>query len=123
MNKYERARILAERAKQLENGAEPTTDITGLDDALRIAQKELREGVIPLKIRRRKIDGDLEFKDELSGDELSGEEESFRVSRTYDGNQGEHGDGSGDEDVVGEVHSEDGSENEFGNGTDASEDE
>ena len=112
MNKYEHARILAERAKQLENGAEPTTDITGLDDALRIAQKELLEGVIPLKIRRRKIHGDLELEeDELSGDELSGES---------DGDSRERGDESEIEDVAGELSSEDGID---GNSGEISEDE
>lgn len=94
MNKYEHTRILAERAKQLENGAEPTVDITGLDDALRIAQKELREGVIPLKIRRRELDGPFELED----DELSGES---------DGDSSECGTESENENADGEVSSED----------------
>ena len=69
MNKYERARLLAERAKQLENGSTPTVDITGLDDALRIAQKEMLEGKLPLKIRRRNpgestIDSDSDIDDD-----------------------------------------------------------
>lgn len=107
MNKYEHARILAERAKQLENGAIPTVDITGLDDALRIAQKELLEGVIPLKIRRNYGNFDLE-------EQLSGES---------DGNSSESGDESADEDLVGELSSDDGNEEEDGRSSDASEDE
>lgn len=116
MNKYEHARILAERAKQLENGAEPTVDIAGLDDALRIAQKELLEGVIPLKIRRRELDGPFEL------EELSGEDESERLSRADDGDSGESGDESENEDLAGEISSEDGDLGNDGN-SDASEDE
>lgn len=109
MNKYEHARILAERARQLENGAEPTTDITGLDDALRIAQKELLEGVIPLKIRRNYGNFDLE--------ELSDEE---RLSGESDGDSGESGDESENENVDGEVSS---GEDDLGNDGEISEDE
>ena len=111
MNKYESTRLLAERAKQLENGATPTVDVTGLDDALRIAQKELREGVIPLEIKRREPDGTFNYEDELSG-------ESDGDSREC---------GSGDEnneveDVDGETSSDDGGDEiEDGNNSDASE--
>lgn len=91
MNKYEYTRILAERAKQLENGATPTVDITGLDDALRIAQKELREGVIPLTVRRRENNGGIELEDEIPGES--------------DGDQSERGSGN-DSVVDGEVPSE-----------------
>jgi len=106
MNKYEHARILAERAKQLENGAEPTVDITGLDDALRIAQKELREGVIPLSIKKREItNGFFEFENENLD---SSEDESESLSRADDGTQNESGDESENENVDGEVSSDDG---------------
>jgi DNA-directed RNA polymerase subunit K/omega len=94
MNKYEQTRLLAERAKQLENGAIPTVDVTNLNDALRIAQKELQEGVIPLEIKRREPDGTFNYEDELSGES--------------DGDSGEYRSGNEVEDVAGETSSEDG---------------
>ncbi|KEG06560.1 DNA-directed RNA polymerase subunit [Trypanosoma grayi] len=52
LTKYERARILGTRALQLSMNAPVLVALEGETDPLTIAQKELREGVIPLIIRR-----------------------------------------------------------------------
>ena len=52
LTKYERARILGERALQISNGSPICVDYTNETDALRIAQKELLERKIPIVIRR-----------------------------------------------------------------------
>jgi len=63
ITKYEKVRIIGTRAMQLSNGAKPMTDIGTLTDPLKIAEKEYREGVIPISIirtfpdkRKQKID-------------------------------------------------------------------
>lgn len=63
ITKYEKVRIIGTRAMQLSNGAKPMTDIGMLTDPLKIAEKEYREGVIPISIirtfpdkRKQKID-------------------------------------------------------------------
>ena len=43
MTKYEKARILGQRADQISKGAPPAVDCTGLYDSLSIAEKELKE--------------------------------------------------------------------------------
>lgn len=52
LTKYERARVLGTRALQLSMNAPVLVTIEGETDPLTIAQKELRERVIPLMIRR-----------------------------------------------------------------------
>jgi DNA-directed RNA polymerase subunit K/omega len=50
ITKYEKVRLLGLRATQLANGAMPLTDIGTLTDPLKIAEKEYKEGVIPISI-------------------------------------------------------------------------
>ena len=59
LTKYEKVRILSTRATQLSMGAPPTVNIDGLTDALSIAEKELNNGVLPLKIIRNFPNGDV----------------------------------------------------------------
>jgi len=60
LSKYEKVRVLGARAFQLSMGAPPLVDITGLNDAVSIAEKELREGKIPLIICRKFPDGTVQ---------------------------------------------------------------
>ncbi|KAG2206446.1 hypothetical protein INT46_006974 [Mucor plumbeus] len=60
LTKYERARILGTRALQISLSAPVMIDIDGESDALKIANKELREKKIPLIIRRFMPDGTYE---------------------------------------------------------------
>lgn len=61
LTKYEKARILGLRATQISKGAKPTVEITeGMTDALKIAEKELKFGNIPLIVRRYMPDGTFE---------------------------------------------------------------
>lgn len=53
ITKYEKVRILGARAMQLSNGAKPMTNINGLMNPLKIAEKEYKEGVIPINIIRK----------------------------------------------------------------------
>ena len=57
MTKYEKTRVLGQRATQISKGAIPLVDIGDLDDAMSIAEKELLERKIPLKIKRFYPDG------------------------------------------------------------------
>lgn len=59
MTKFEKARILGQRAEQISKGAPPMVDITGMSDALAIAEKELHEQRIPFKIRRKYPNGEV----------------------------------------------------------------
>ena len=52
ITKFEMTKLLGIRAEQLSKGAIPKVDTTGLVDPLKIAFKEIEEGVIPLKIKR-----------------------------------------------------------------------
>lgn len=58
LTKYEKVRILSTRATQLSMGAPPTVNIGNLTDALAIAEKELEDGVLPLKIIRNFPNGE-----------------------------------------------------------------
>ena len=49
LTKFERVRLIGQRAEYLANGAPPMVDITGMTNALDIAEKELREKKIQLK--------------------------------------------------------------------------
>ncbi len=52
MTRFERARVLGSRALQLSLGAPPLVSSTEVDP-LRIAQKEMEMGVIPLAVTRK----------------------------------------------------------------------
>jgi DNA-directed RNA polymerase subunit K len=52
LTRFEKVRILGQRATQISQGAIPLVDITGLTDALSIAEKEFAEGKIPMKVKR-----------------------------------------------------------------------
>ncbi len=53
MTLEEVTRVVGTRAEQIENGASPFVDITFLNDAVKMAQKELYERKCPLMIRRK----------------------------------------------------------------------
>lgn len=53
----EEAKIIGLRAQQLANGALPLVDTTGMTSVIKIAKKELKEGVNPFIIRRTFPDG------------------------------------------------------------------
>lgn len=59
LNKFEKVRVLGARATQISLGAPPMVDITGLTDALSIAEKEMKEKKIPLIIKRIYPDGSV----------------------------------------------------------------
>jgi DNA-directed RNA polymerase subunit K/omega len=59
ITKYERVRLIGQRASQLASGAPPTVDITGMRDPLKIAEKEYNSGKIPLKIIRTMPNGEI----------------------------------------------------------------
>lgn len=52
LTKYEIVRILGTRATQIAQGAPPMIDITGMTDALTIAEHELKQKIIPIIIIR-----------------------------------------------------------------------
>lgn len=60
LTKYERARILGARALQLSMSAPVMVEIGGERDPLKIAEKELRAGKIPIAVRRFLPDGSFE---------------------------------------------------------------
>lgn len=53
LTKYEYARIIGIRAEQIASGAEPFVLVGSLMDPVKIAEKELSEGKIPLELIRR----------------------------------------------------------------------
>ena len=57
LSKFEKVRILGQRAEQISLGAPPRVDIFGLSDALSIAEKEFRERKIPFIVERTYPDG------------------------------------------------------------------
>jgi DNA-directed RNA polymerase I, II, and III subunit RPABC2 len=62
LTKYERARILGERAKQLNAGAEPFISVEPeIIDGYLIAQKELEQKKIPFILKRPLPDGGCEY--------------------------------------------------------------
>jgi DNA-directed RNA polymerase subunit K/omega len=62
LTKYERARILGERAKQLDAGAVPLVDVpAGVIDGYRIALLELEAKAIPFIIKRPLPNGKCEY--------------------------------------------------------------
>ena len=60
LTKYEKARVLGERAIELENGKTPLVPLDGETDALKIAYMELMARKIPTIIRRPLPDGSCE---------------------------------------------------------------
>jgi len=55
LSRYEKARIIGARALQISLGAPILTDISGNSvelDSMKIAEKELLSGILPLTIRR-----------------------------------------------------------------------
>jgi DNA-directed RNA polymerase I, II, and III subunit RPABC2 len=61
LTKYERAKIIGERAIQINNGSEVYVEIpNGVWDSLKIAEKELKEKKIPYVIRRYLPNGEFE---------------------------------------------------------------
>jgi DNA-directed RNA polymerase subunit K/omega len=62
LTKYERTRIIGQRAKQINQGARPFVDIPeGVIDGYIIAEMELREKKIPFIIQRPMPNGSKEF--------------------------------------------------------------
>ena len=58
INKYEKARLIGQRATQLSKGSAPMVDVKGMTDALKIAEKEYNLGKIPLNIIRNMPNGE-----------------------------------------------------------------
>lgn len=58
LTKFEKVRVIGQRAMQLSLGAPPLVDITGMQDAISIAEKELKENKIPIIIRRTYPNGE-----------------------------------------------------------------
>jgi DNA-directed RNA polymerase I, II, and III subunit RPABC2 len=62
LTKYERARILGQRAKQIESGSKPLVKVPdNIIDGYLIAELELREKKIPFVIKRPLPDGSSEY--------------------------------------------------------------
>jgi len=59
VTKYEKVRIIGERAQQIASGAPINVDYEGLTDALSIATKEYNEGKIPFIIQRTFPNGEV----------------------------------------------------------------
>lgn len=57
LTKFEKSRLIGHRATELSMGARPEVDVGDLTEAIAIAEKELREQVIPTRICRRFPDG------------------------------------------------------------------
>jgi len=51
LTRFEKARLIGARALQLSMGAKPLVEVPGSLDPIDIATLELKEGVIPLKVR------------------------------------------------------------------------
>lgn len=52
-DEYQRARMIGERACQLNDGADPLIEIGNLDNALDIATEEYRQGKMPIFLTLR----------------------------------------------------------------------
>ena len=59
LTKFERVRIIGQRAEYIAQGAPPMVDATGMTDALAIAEKELDERKVPLIVKRTYPDGSV----------------------------------------------------------------
>ena len=61
LTKFERARVIGERAIQISNNADVFVDVpAGMWDPLKIAEKQLKERKIPFVIRRYLPNGEYE---------------------------------------------------------------
>ena len=60
LTKYEKARVIGERAEQIARGFPPLVDVGELTRPLDIALKELKEKKIPIMIRRPLPNGTVE---------------------------------------------------------------
>lgn len=58
LTKYERTRIIGQRAMQISNGAKPKVKTENMDDPVEIAEKELEHGLCPIKIIRTLPNGE-----------------------------------------------------------------
>jgi DNA-directed RNA polymerase I, II, and III subunit RPABC2 len=61
LSKYERARVVGERAIQISMGAPPLVEVGNLENPVDIAEKELREKKIPYIIKRVLPNGLIEL--------------------------------------------------------------
>lgn len=59
ITKYEKTRVIGTRAEQLAKGAKPLTNIGELNSPVKIAEKEYKEGVIPISIKRTLPNGQI----------------------------------------------------------------
>lgn len=60
LTKYERARLISDRAKQISLGAPVLIDPQGLSTAVALAEKEFELGLCPLKVSRYLPDGTVD---------------------------------------------------------------
>lgn len=51
LTRFEKARLIGARALQLSMGAKPLIKVSGTLDPIDIATMELKEGIMPLKVR------------------------------------------------------------------------
>jgi len=61
LTKYEKARLLGLRIKQLTSGALPLIDTTGFSNYIEIAEEELKQKKTPLIIKRRMPNNKFEY--------------------------------------------------------------
>lgn len=59
LTKFEITKIIGIRANQLCNGAPPQVNISDLDDAYKIAEREFEQKRIPFIIKRKYPDGKI----------------------------------------------------------------
>jgi DNA-directed RNA polymerases I, II, and III subunit RPABC2 len=57
ITKFEKTKIIGQRATQISMGAPPLVDITDIYDPVEIAEKEFKEGRIPFIINRVQPNG------------------------------------------------------------------
>ena len=57
LTSFEYARVIGERAEQIQRGAEPFVEVGSLTKTVDIAKKELKEGKFPFVLRRTLPDG------------------------------------------------------------------
>lgn len=60
MTKYEKAKIIGLRASQIDKNSLIFVDTKGETNSARIAQMELRQGRLPMSVRRYRPDGSYE---------------------------------------------------------------
>lgn len=76
LTKFEKARIIGARALQISMGAPVLIEIPGnLSDPIKIAEIELKTGILPIIIRRKTVSG--EYQDILLKTLLEAEKEEF----------------------------------------------